>query len=100
MCIRDRLYTAFEYYLFHKPAGCVSATQDNMHRTVMAYLSDTAREMCIRDRYIDGCKTQTFSSSQIIVNREEMEELLNELRIKTPEEIKRYQKIISNKRCV
>ena len=34
---------AFEYYLFHKPAGCVSATQDNMHRTVMDYLSDTAR---------------------------------------------------------
>ena len=33
----------FEYYLFHKPAGCVSATQDNMHRTVMDYLSDTAR---------------------------------------------------------
>ena len=49
------------------------------------------------EEYIDGCKPQTFSSSKIIVNREEMEELLNELRIKTPEEIKRYQKIISNK---
>ena len=49
------------------------------------------------EEYIDGCKPQTFSSSKIIVNREEMEELLNELRIKTPEEIKRYQKIIS--RC-
>ena len=48
------------------------------------------------EEYIDGCKPQTFSSSKIIVNREEMEELLNELRIKTPEEIKRYQKIISN----
>ena len=45
------------------------------------------------EEYIDGCKPQTFSSSKIIVNREEMEELLNELRIKTPEEIKRYQKI-------
>ena len=44
------------------------------------------------EEYIDGCKPQTFSSSKIIVNREEMEELLNELRIKTPEEIKRYQK--------
>ena len=49
------------------------------------------------EEYIDGRKPQTFSSSKIIVNREEMEELLNELRIKTPEEIKRYQKIISNK---
>ena len=42
-------------------------------------------------------KPQTFSLLKIIVNREEMEESLNELRIKTPEEIKRYQKIISNK---
>lgn len=49
------------------------------------------------EEYIDGCKPQTFSSSKIIVNREEMEELLNELRIKTPEEIKRYQKIITNR---
>lgn len=52
------------------------------------------------EEYIDGCKTQTFSSSKIIVNREEMEELLNELRVKTPEEIKRYQKIISNKEAI
>ena len=45
VCLRGErlLYPAFEYYLFHKPAGCVSATQDNMHRTVMDYLSDTAR---------------------------------------------------------
>ena len=28
------------------------------------------------EEYIDGCKPQTFSSSKIIVNREEMEELL------------------------
>ena len=52
------------------------------------------------EEYIDGCKPQTFSSSKIIVNREEMEELLNELRIKTPEEIKRYQKILANKDAI
>ena len=52
------------------------------------------------EEYIDGCTPQTFSSSKIIVNREEMEELLNALRIKTPEEIKRYQKIISNKEAI
>lgn len=52
------------------------------------------------EEYIDNCKPQTFSSSKIVVNREEMEELLNELRIKTPEEIKRYQKIISNKEAI
>ena len=32
-----------------------------------------------------------------MVNKEEIEELLRELRLKTPDEIKRYQKIISNK---
>ncbi len=52
------------------------------------------------EAYIDSCKPQTFSSSKIIVNREQMEELLNELRVKTPEEIKRYQKIISNKEAI
>lgn len=52
------------------------------------------------EEYIDGCKYQTLSSSKIIVNKEEMEELLNELRTKTPEEIKRYQRIISNKEAI
>lgn len=52
------------------------------------------------EEYIDNCKPQTFSASNIIVNREQMEELLNELRVKTPEEIKRYQKIISNKEAI
>jgi vacuolar-type H+-ATPase subunit H len=52
------------------------------------------------EEYIDNCKTQTFNSSNIIVNRDELEELLNELRVKTPEEIKRYQKIISNKEAI
>lgn len=52
------------------------------------------------EEYIDNCKPQTFSASNIIVNREQIEELLNELRTKTPEEIKRYQKIISNKEAI
>ena len=52
------------------------------------------------EEYIDNCKYQALSSSKIIVNKEEMEELLNELRSKTPEEIRRYQKIISNKEAI
>ena len=52
------------------------------------------------EEYIDGCKQQKLSPSNIIVNKEEMEELLHELRTKTPEEIKRYQKIISNKEAI
>ncbi len=52
------------------------------------------------EEYIDGCKHQTLSPSNIIVNKEQIEELLQELRTKTPEEIKRYQKIISNKEAI
>ncbi len=52
------------------------------------------------EEYIDGCKYQALSSSKIVVNKEQLEELLNELRTKTPEEIKRYQKIISNKEAI
>lgn len=52
------------------------------------------------EEYIDGCKFQTFSSNKIIVNKDEIDELLRELRMKTPEEIKRYQKIISNKEAI
>lgn len=34
------------------------------------------------------------------MNKEELEELLRELRMKTPDEIKRYQKIINNKEAI
>ena len=50
--------------------------------------------------YIDGCKYQQFSKTNIIVNKEEIDELLRELRMKTPDEIKRYQKIITNKEAI
>lgn len=52
------------------------------------------------EEYIEGCKYQTLSNTKIIVNKEELEELLSELRMKTPDEIKRYQKIISNKEAI
>lgn len=52
------------------------------------------------ENYIDGCKGQMFNNSNIVVNRDELEELLSELKSKTPEEIKRYQKIISNKEAI
>ena len=50
--------------------------------------------------YVDGCKYQPLSKTNIIVNKEEIDELLRELRMKTPDEIKRYQKIISNKEAI
>lgn len=33
-------YEKYVYYLFHKPAGCVTAKQDNVHKTVMDYFPD------------------------------------------------------------
>ena len=41
-----------------------------------------------------------MSTTKIIVNKEHLDELLRELRMKTPDEIKRYQKIISNKDAI
>lgn len=52
------------------------------------------------EEYVDSCKFQPLSSTKIVVNKEELEELLRELRMKTPDEIKRYQKIISNKDAI
>ena len=52
------------------------------------------------EEFIDSCKFQPLSSTKIVVNKEELEELLRELRMKTPDEIKRYQKIISKKDAI
>lgn len=52
------------------------------------------------EEYIDSCKPQTLSKTNIIVNKEEIEELLRDLRMKTPEEIKRYQKVLANKDAI
>ena len=52
------------------------------------------------EEYIDSCKFQPLSTSKIIVNKDQMDELLRELRMKTPDEIKRYQKIIANKDAI
>lgn len=52
------------------------------------------------EEYIENCKYQAFSNTKIIVDKEEIDELLRELRMKTPDEIKRYQKIISNKEAI
>ena len=41
---KEIVYAAYEYYLLYKPAGCVSATEDRLHKTVMDYLTDTVRK--------------------------------------------------------
>mgnify|MGYP000594534569 CR=1 FL=1 len=52
------------------------------------------------EEYVDSCKFQPLSTTKIVVNKEEIEEYLRELRLKTPDEIKRYQKIISNRDAI
>ena len=52
------------------------------------------------EEYIDSCKFQTFSSTNILVNKEEMEEYLVELKMRVPDEIKKYQKIINQQDAI
>ena len=52
------------------------------------------------EEFIDNCKYKALSNTHIIVDKERIDELLHELRVKTPEEIKRYQKIINNKDAI
>lgn len=50
--------------------------------------------------FIADCKYQTFSNTNIVVDKERMDELLRDLRKTTPDEIKRYQRIISNREAI
>lgn len=40
---RQLCYAQFHYYLFHKPAGCVTAVKDAVHKTVMDYFPPEIR---------------------------------------------------------
>lgn len=50
--------------------------------------------------FVESCKSSTFSSSKVIVPKEELYDLLDELRLKVPEEIKRCQKMIANRDAI
>jgi cell division septum initiation protein DivIVA len=53
------------------------------------------------ERYIDEeGKAAPFSSSKIVINRDELENYIEELKATTPDEIRRYQKIISNREAI
>ena len=52
------------------------------------------------EEFIDKCKRQKLSGVNIIVNKEQLEEYISELRMKTPEEIRKYQRIINNKEAI
>ncbi|MCR5282049.1 MAG: hypothetical protein K6E18_01655 [Lachnospiraceae bacterium] len=50
--------------------------------------------------YIQNCKPKPLSNTMILVNRDELLDMLQELRQKTPVEVSRYQKVISNKEAI
>jgi len=47
--------------------------------------------------YIEGCKPKGFSATQVVVMKEEIYDILDEMKLKIPEEIKRCAKVVSNK---
>lgn len=50
--------------------------------------------------FIDNCKYQPLSSSKIIVPKEDLDQMLNELKLKLPNEIERCKKIMRNKEAI
>lgn len=50
--------------------------------------------------YVNSCKFKSFSNSIILVDKNEIDEYLLELKKCAPEEIKRYQKIIANRTAI
>lgn len=65
-------------------------------------MSTSKIEQLIEDIYefVESCKMQPLSSTKVIVPRDELYDLLDELRLRTPDEIKRYQKIIANREAI
>ena len=52
------------------------------------------------EQYISECKPKLLSSTEIYVEKEVIQGYIDDLRRKAPEEIARYQKIISNKEAI
>ncbi len=46
--------------------------------------------------YIDGCKNAPFKADSIVVNRDDIESYIEDLRATIPDEIRQYQRIINN----
>lgn len=59
-------------------------------------------EQSIEDIYefIESCRPQPLSNNKVIVPKEELYDLLDELRLRTPDEIKRYRKVLQNREAI
>lgn len=65
----------------------------------MNHMAMSRIEQLIEDIYefIESCKMQPLSQTKVVVPKDQLYDLLDELRLRTPDEIKRYQKIIANR---
>lgn len=52
------------------------------------------------EAYLDSCKKVPLSNDKIMVEKDQMLDFLEELRLKTPEEIKKYQRILANSEAI
>ena len=50
--------------------------------------------------YISECNPQTLNKRNIVVNKEEIEEYINELKRQIPDEVKKYKKVLANKDAI
>lgn len=63
---------------------------------------DSKIEEVIEDlqEYIDACKFLAFSSTKIVASKDELEQYVNELSLRVPEEIKKSQQIVSQQDAI
>ncbi|MCR5793092.1 MAG: ATPase [Lachnospiraceae bacterium] len=50
--------------------------------------------------FLDSCKTQPLSNNKLIVPKDEIFDLIESLRLMVPDEIKRYNKVVSNREAI
>ena len=50
--------------------------------------------------FVESCKMQPLSSTKVIVPKDDLYDLLDELRLRTPDEVKKFQKIIANRDAI
>ena len=65
-------------------------------------MQESRIEQKIEDIYgfVESCKMQSFSSTKVIVPKNDLYDLLDDLRRDAPEEIKRYRKMLSQRDAI
>ena len=65
-------------------------------------MQDSRIEQKIEDIYgfVESCKMQSFSTTKVIVPKNDLYDLLDDLRRDVPEEIKRYRKMLNQRDAI